>query len=207
MTPAPVCIIYTQDAELVRRARAFLRTMSQLRHVSDPDRLEPVLFQTGPAVLIMDLRAKECRELVDQIQNEHPGILIIALGVPQSETLREAGQYGIYAAEEIGLERRRFQALLARAFDYLKVSQENRDLRETSIIGSEPPRREEIQRSTNDAGRVLSLLRFPRVLRRLDKMDTLLAAMVESLVDAAGVSRVGLCFRTHKDAPYRLGAG
>jgi PAS domain S-box-containing protein len=155
----------------------------------------------------MDLRAKECRELIDQIQNEHTGILIIALGVPQSETLREAEQYGIYAAEEIGLERRRFQALLARAFDYLKMSQENRDLRETSAIGSEPPRREEIQRSINDAGRVVSLLRFPRVLRRLDKIDTLLATVVEAVGDAAGVSRVGLFFRTHKGDPYRLCAG
>src|SRR5438128_10301381 len=162
MTPAPACIVYTQDAELVRRARAFLRTMSQLRHVSDPDRLEPVLFQTGPAVLIMDLRAKECRELIDQIQNEHPGILIIALGVPQSETLREAGQYGIYAAEEIGLERRRFQALLARAFDYLKVSQENRDLRETSTLTPDVSRKAEAAHQSIDATRTLPLLRFPR---------------------------------------------
>src|SRR5438552_11892733 len=105
MTPAPACILYTQDAELVRRARAFLRTTSQVRHVSDPDRLEPVLFQTGASILIMDLRAKECRDLIDQIQNEHTDILIIALGVPQSETLREAEQYGIYAVDEIGLER------------------------------------------------------------------------------------------------------
>src|SRR4029077_16838684 len=101
---------------------------------SDPDRLEPVLQQAGPAVLMMDLRSKECRELIDQIQNEQPDILIIALGVAQSETLREAEEVGIYAAEEISLERRRFQALVGRAFDYLKVSQENRDLREISTL-------------------------------------------------------------------------
>jgi len=207
MTPAPACILYTQDPELVRRARAFLRTISQVRHVSDPDRLEPVLLQTGPSVLMMDLRAKECRELIDQIQNEHFDVLIIALGVPQSETLREAEQYGIYAAEEIGLERRRFQALLARAFDYLKVSQENRDLRETSMITAELPGKQESQRSTNDPARALSLLRFPRVLRRLDKMDALLAAAAEALADAAGVSRVGLFSRTRKGDPYRLCAG
>src|SRR5947209_9520150 len=107
MTPAPICILYTQDAELVRRTRAFLRSMSQLRHVNDPDRLESVLQQTGQSVLMMDLRSKECRELIDQIQNEQPEVLIIAFGVGQSETLREAEQFGIYAAEEIGLERDR----------------------------------------------------------------------------------------------------
>jgi len=137
MTPAPICILYTQDAELVRRTRAFLRSMSQLRHVNDPDRLESVLQQTGQSVLMMDLRSKECRELIDQIQNEQPDVLIIAFGVGQSETLREAEQFGIYAAEEIGLERRRFQALLGRAFDYVKLSQENRDLRETSAMTPE----------------------------------------------------------------------
>lgn len=207
MTPAPVCILYTQDAELVRRARAFLRTMSQLRHVSDPDRLEPVLQQVGPSVLVVDLRSKECRELIDQIQNEQPDVLIIALGVAQSETLREAEQFGIYAAEEIGLERRRFQALLGRAFDYLKVLQENRDLRETSTLTPEVSRKWETGHQSIDATRALPLLRFPRVLRRLDDMDTLVAAVVEALADAAGVSRVGLFSRTRKGDLYRLRAG
>lgn len=207
MTLAPVCIIYTQDAELVRRARAFLRTMAQVRHVSDPDRLEPVLQQAGPAVLMMDLRSKECRELIDQIQNEQPDILIIAFGVAQSETLREAEEVGIYAAEEIGLERRRFQALLGRAFDYLKVSQENRDLREISTLTADVSRRAEAAHQSIDTTRTLPLLRFPRVLRRLDNVDTLVAALVEALADAAGVSRVGLFSQTRKGDPYRLRAG
>jgi PAS domain S-box-containing protein len=207
MTPAPVCILFTHDAELVRRARGFLRTTSQVRHVSDPDRLEPVLQQSGPSVLMMDLRSKECRELIEQIQNEQPDVLIIALGVAQSETLREAEQFGIYAAEEIGLERRRFQALLGRAFDYLKVSQENRDLREASTITPEPLRRRETAHQAIEAPRTLPLLRFPRVLRRLDNMDTLVATVVEALADAAGVSRVGLFSRTRKRDQYRLRAG
>src|SRR6266404_857550 len=198
MTPAPVCIVYTQDAELVRRARAFLRSMSQVRHVSDPNRLEPVLQQAGPSVLMMDLRSKECRELIDQIQNEQPDVLIIAFGVAQSETLREAEQFGIYAAEEIGLERRRFQALLGRAFDYLKVSQENRDLRETSTITPDVSRKSEMAHQPVDVTRTFPFLRFPRVLRRLDNMDTLVAAVVEALADAGGVSRVGLFSQTRK---------
>src|SRR6266478_1552596 len=157
MTPSPVCILYTQDAELVRRTRAFLRSMSQLRHVNDPDRLESVLQQTGPSVLMMDLRSKECRELIDQIQNEQPDVLIIAFGVGQSETLREAEQFGIYAAEEIGLERRRFQALLGRAFDYMKVSQENRDLRETSAMTPEISRKGEATHQPIDVTRTFSI--------------------------------------------------
>jgi len=207
MTPAPVCILYTQDAEFVRRTRAFLRTMSQVRHVSDPDRLEPVLQQAGPSVLMMDLRSKECHDLIDQIQNEQPDILIIAFGVGQSETLREAEQFGIYAAEELGLERRRFQALLGRAFDYLKVVQENRDLRETSTITPEISSKRETTHELVDAARTFPLLRFPRVLRSLDNMDALVATVVEALADAAGVSRVGIFSRNRKGEQYRLRAG
>src|SRR5438876_6107086 len=207
MTPAPICILYTQDAELVRRTRAFLRSMSQLRHVNDPDRLESVLQQTGPSILMMDLRSKECRELIDQIQNEQPDVLIIAFGVGQSETLREAEQFGIYAAEEIGLERRRFQTLLGRAFDYVKLSQENRDLRETSAMTPEISRKGEATQEPMDAPRTFPLLRFPRVLRRLDNIDALVAAVVEALADAAGVSRVGLFSRSRKGDSYRLRAG
>jgi nitrogen-specific signal transduction histidine kinase len=133
--------------------------------------------------------------------------LIIAFGVAQSETLREAEEVGIYAAEEIGLERRRFQALLGRAFDYLKVSQENRDLRETSTLTPDVSRKAEAARQSIDATRTLPLLRFPRVLRRLDNMDTLVAAVVEALADAAGVSRVGLFSQTRKGDVYRLRAG
>ena len=208
MTPTPVCIIYTQDPELVRRAKAYLREISDVRQVSDANRLDPVLQQTGPCILVMDLRSKEGRELIDQIHAEQPEVLIIALGVVQSETLREAEQFGIYAAEELGLDRRRFQALLGRAFDYLKVSQENRDLRETSTISREMSVRAEPSAfDRTDANRTLPLLRFPRVLRRLDNIDALVAALVEGLADAAGVSRVGLFSRNRKGDAYRLRAG
>jgi nitrogen fixation/metabolism regulation signal transduction histidine kinase len=53
----------------------------------------------------------------------------------------------------------------------------------------------------------MTLLRFPRVLRRLHQTDTLLASVAEALADAAGVSRVGIFSRLRKGDPYRLGAG
>jgi PAS domain S-box-containing protein len=207
MNSTPVSILYTQDADLVRKTRAFLRMSAQVRHVSDPDRLEPVLQQSGPAVLMMDLRAKECGELIDRVHNGQPDVLIIALGVKQSEPLREAEQLGIYAAEELDLERRRFQALLGRAFDYQRVLQENRDFRETSTMRTQRSPRNEPARSTNDPGRALPILRLPRVLRRPNDMDTLVASIVEGVAEAAGVSRVGLFSRTRKGEPYRLRSG
>jgi two-component system, NtrC family, sensor histidine kinase AtoS len=144
--------------------------------------------------------------LIDQVQNEQPEVLIIAFGVGQSETLREAEQFGICAAEEIGLERR-FQALLGRAFDYVKVSQENRDLCETSAMTPEISRKGEATQQPIDVTRTFPLLRFPRVLRRLDNTEVLVTTVVEALADASGVSRVGLFSRTRKGDPYQLRAG
>src|SRR6187549_809524 len=112
MSGPAVCILYTQAADLTRRVKAFLRVLAEVRHVSAPDRVDAVLQQASPAVLLMDLRAKDARELLAQIEKEWPDVLVIALGTPRSEPLREAEQAGIYAAEDLGLDRRRFQALV-----------------------------------------------------------------------------------------------
>lgn len=208
MIPPPVCILYTQDSDLVRRMKAFLRTMAQVRHVAEADRLDAVLQQTGPAVIIMDLRARDSRDLIDQVQKEWPEILIIALGMVKSDPLREAEQFGIYAAEDLELDRHHFQALVARAFDYLKVLQENRDLRETSTsVSLEPTPTAGAVPAAAGSGPSSRLLRFPRVFRQFDNVDALLATMVESVADAAGVTRVGIFSKIRQGDRYQLRAG
>ena len=143
MSAASVCILYTQDPDLARRVKAYLRSMASVRHVTDPNRLEAVLQQTSPAVVLMDLRAKDCRDLLDLLEREWVESLVVALGAPRSEPLREAEQSAIYAAEDLQLDRHRFQTLLGRAFDHLRLMQQNRDLREQSYYGPamEPARR------------------------------------------------------------------
>lgn len=207
MSLDPESILYTQDPDLVRRTRAFLRELAQVRHVAEPDRLEPVLQQTGPVVLMMDLRAKESRELLDQIHTRQPDLLIIALGVAQSEPLREAEQLGVYAVEELDLDRRRFQALLARAFDYQKALEENRDFRETSGTMTDRPPRVESTQAYGNQGRTLPFSRFPRILRRPADAASLLASMAEGVAETAGVSRVGIFSQMRTGQPYRLRGG
>src|SRR2546428_374782 len=189
--------------------KAFLRTMAQVRHVAEADRLDAVLQQAGPALLIMDLRAKECRDLIDQVQKEWPEILIIALGIVKSDPLREAEQFGIYAAEDLELDRRHFQTLVGRAFDYLKVLQENRELRETSTSVStlEPIPSAAAVSAAAGGGPSLRLLRFPRVFRQFVNVDALLASIVESVADAAGVTRVGIFSKIRQGDRYLLRAG
>ncbi len=210
MNLPPVAILYTQDQELVRRAKAFLRMMGQVRHVAEPDRLDAVLQQTGPALLLIDLHGKESRELINQIQNDWPEVLIIALGAPHSDPLREAEESGIYAAEDLQLDRNRFQALVGRAFDLLRVMQENRELRDQSVPSREPaappPPRWDMTTERNSSPS-LQMLRFPRVFRRVDDVDRLLENVVEGVADAAAVSRVGIFSRIRQGDRYRLRAG
>ena len=208
MIPPPICILYTQDSDLVRRIKAFARAISQVRHVDDPNRLEAVLQQIGPALLIIDLRARESRELLDQVQKEWPQIVITALGILRSEPLRDAEQSGIYAAEDLQLDRRRFQALITRAFDYLRVLEENRDLREESafVPTSRSGPRAEIT-SEGYSSPSLPMLRFPRVFRPFESVEALLTNLVEGVADAAGVTRVGIFSRNRPGDQYHLRAG
>ncbi|MCA1659765.1 MAG: hypothetical protein LC642_04380, partial [Verrucomicrobiaceae bacterium] len=207
MIPSPVCILYSQDADLVRRIKAFLSAIAQVRHVSSPDRLDAVLQQNSPAILVIDLRAKEARDLLEQIQAALPEILVIALGTLRSEPLREVEQAGAYAAEDLQIDRRRLQALVSRGFDHLRVLQENRDLREHTMIplAPEPLRRVEPLPDRRESS--MPLLRFPRVFRRFDNVEALLASVVESVADATGVGRVGIFSKIRQSDRYRLRAG
>ena len=207
MSPPPVSILYTQDADLARRVKAFVRMLSQVRHVEQADRLDAVLQQASPALLIIDLRAKESLELLAQIQKEWPDVLIVALGTPRSEPLRDAEDAGIYAAEDLQLDRRRFQALISRAFEHLRVLGENRELRDHSsaLAVAEPVRRAELV--PERYAPQMPLLRFPRVFRRFDNVEALLASIVEGVADAAAVTRVGIFSRIRQSDRYRLRAG
>ncbi|HKP02083.1 MAG TPA: ATP-binding protein [Chthoniobacterales bacterium] len=207
MTPTPICILYSQDPDLIRRAKAFLTALAQVRHVSSADRLDAVLQQNSPAILILDLRAKEARDLLEQIQAALPDILIIALGTPRSDPLREAEQAGVYTAEDLQIDRRRLQALVSRGFDHLRVLQENRDLREHALVPVTPEPLRRIEPTPDRRESSMPLMRFPRVFRRFDNVETLLASVVESVADATGVGRVGIFSKIRQSDRYRLRAG
>jgi PAS domain S-box-containing protein len=207
MMAPPVCILYTQDADLVRRVKAFVRALAEVRHVQDPGRLEAVLQQSGSALLLLDLRARESRDLIKQVQEDWPEVLTIALGTVRSEPLRDAEQSGIYAAEDLQLDRRRFQALVGRAFDHLRLQEENRDLREDSNLPGAGPVRPIEPSPDQSHSPSLPLQRFPRVFRRFENVDALLASVIEGVADAAGVTRLGIFSRMRQGDRYRLRAG
>ncbi len=211
MISSAACLLYTQDLELVRRSRAYLRERALLRHVEQPDRLTAVLQQNNPALLLLDLRAREGRDLLFQIQHEWPDVVVIALGMPHSDPLRAAEECGAYASEDVDLERRRFQSLIDRALDHLQVLEENRALRQAISPAATPALALVPDRSADgpagSGGMPLPVLRFARAFHRSGDSDALMNTVVESLADAAMVSRVGLFARVRQSERYRLRVG
>ena len=88
-----------------------------------------------------------------------------------------------------------------------RVLQENRDLRDHTLApyAPEPVRRAET--SLERPQITLPLLRFPRVFRRFDNVEALLANVVESVADATGIGRVGIFSKIRQSDRYRLRAG
>lgn len=197
------CILFTQDSDFVRRARAFLRSLTEVRHVGEADRLDPVLQQHRPALLLLDLRVKESHRLLEQVQAEWPDVLILGFGTLRSEPLRAAQRAGIYATEDINLERHHFQSLVGRALDHLRLLEENRVLRAESSRAPALSAGPAFEAPTR--GR--PFMRLPRGVHRFQSTAMLLDDVVEGLADAALVSRVGIFTRGRQGESYRLRAG
>ncbi len=206
MIVSDACVLYTQDSDLVRRTHAYLGSLAQVRHVAQVERLDAVLQQNRPTLLLLDLRSKEGHDLLIHVKTQWPDVLTIGFGTLHSEPLREAEQAGIYAAEDVNLERRLFQSLVARALDHLHVLEDNWALRTDSarsaipvIPRTLPPTQESIHSAM--------LLPFPCIFRRYENTDLLVREVVEELADTARVTRVGLFGREGSNGLFRLRAG
>lgn len=200
------CVVYSQDSDFVRRVRAFLSNLVDVRSVEVAVRLDPVLQQSAPAVLLFDLRNRESRKLLEEVRLECPEVLVIGFGIPRSEPFRDAEQAGIYAVVDVNLERQRFQGLVSRALNHLRVLEENRALRAERSI-SLATASCGIQQRAESPEMSLSLLRFPRGFQAMDSRDRLMDRVVESLADSARVTRMGLFARRRPGETYRFQAG
>ncbi len=202
MTPLPSSVIYTQDPDLIRVIAAYTASQTHLRQVDNPARLEPMLDQTGPALLFMDVRAADSVEWVSRLCQTRPEHVVVALGIPRSDPVRAAEALGVYATEELQPDRVRFQTLVRHALDRLRLQQELHLLRQAPAA---PPAYAPPARAERGAGS-LPLHHFSRALRRFDDPEALLDSVVEGVASMVKVSRVGMFAQIHGTGPYRLRA-
>jgi len=135
--------------------------------VSDPDRLEPVSATSGPFRPNDGFAIKRMPRINRPNPEVNGPIFDHRIRVAQSETLREAEQVGIYAAEEIGLDGAVFSAS-RRALDYLKVSQENAIARTSTLTPDVRRKTEAAYHSIDTPGRAVCANSLGP--RRLDNM-------------------------------------
>lgn len=201
MLTAPSAFILSRDLDLVRSAVAYAASQITIRHLENVHRLEPILGSAGPSLLLVDLRMPDILDSIATLCHAQPDHLIIVFGSPRSDPVREAESMGVYATEDLELDRLHFQSLLSHALDRLHLQQEIRILRESPSPSAPPPL------AAESSGGGMPLHHFSQALRRFDNPKALLDSVVEGVASTAKVSRVGLFAQVHDTGPYRLTSG
>ncbi len=205
MTPLPPCVLYTQDADVIERVQGFLKSIAKVYHVNLANRIDSQLRHLGPTILVVDLQSENVWEMLTQTQKLHSKTLIITLGTPRSDPMLEAESIGVFAAEDLQVDRRRFQKLVLRGLDHLRLAIENQLLLEENAkfeaqLTTIPKRSE--RESTP-----LPLRHLYRAFRHFDNVEVLLDSLVEGVASATMVYRVGIVSWVRSSGTYQLRAG
>ena len=200
----PVCVLYTQDAAVARRVKGFLKFVAMVRQVDQAFEMEAVCRQFSPALVLVDLFGESARELLPRLARSLPHSLFIALGAPRSDPVLEAEGLGVYAVEDLNLDRPRLQSLVTRALDHLRLARENRLLKQDTAVGDpvvEPAPAPAVQHGP------LPLRQFAQAFRHFDNVEALLEGLVEAVASYARASRVGVFAVVRGSSIYRMCAG
>lgn len=205
MTREGPCLLYSQDADLVRRVTAFLRFAVTVSHLDDPGELRQTLNQAESSVLLFDVRGTDARQLMPELQATWPHTLVIAFAQPRSDPFRQAREMGAYAVEDIQFDGRELQFLVERAMEHLYLSESVRLLRESVATANAVAEHATTLAERKDPGPSLRNI-FPP-LRHATNVEALLHGIVDSIARAAFVLRAGVFVRMPGDDAYRMKAG
>lgn len=205
MNLLPVCVLYSQDKTLQQKVSGYLGSVASVRAVDQAGRLEFVVQQFDPVLLLFDLRGDGWRELLGRLRATATESIVVALGCPRSAPALEAAGMGVYSVEDYDIERQELQSVVARAQAHLKVIQENRLLRKEAT-------RLAVDRRETDAMAAPMQTRkpwqhFSQAFRNFDDVDAMLDRLVEGVSTWARVSRVGIFAMVRGSESFRLRAG
>jgi nitrogen-specific signal transduction histidine kinase len=205
MNPAVHLTICSRDAALRQRLTGYLSARAQVRSVEGQEELERLAGHYGSAVILLDLRNRECLLHLSAFMAAHPLCVIIAMGEPRSEPMLAAENLGVFSCEPLDAEREHLQSVVGRASDYLSALLENEILREEAGVSAHRPPAAPAEESRSQPR--WQLRNLSQALRKIEKLDALLEATVENVAASALVSRAGLFYRPRDGEVYRLRAG
>jgi nitrogen-specific signal transduction histidine kinase len=204
MKPAPSCILYSRDEELVGRLIRISASIASLQPIDNQEDLERWVAQFGETVLIADLRAPNCLDVLAEIRDANQQTVVIVMGAARSDPMLAAELLRPYATLSFEPDRIEFQAVLKQAVECLILRQKNRVLEEElanlNARAGQPP---EPPRQLLSA----ALQNITKAQRNFDNLELLFSSVVDSLIDIARVSRAGIFMKPQGADHYAYQAG
>jgi len=204
MKTLPSCILYSRDEELTGRLVRIASSVAAVQPIAAQNELEQWFPRFGDTILLADLRAPNCLDVLSGIKADWPMSVVIAMGADRSDPMLAAERLDLFACTGLEPGRRDFQALLGHAVETLRLRQKTRLLeRELMNLNAR-------QAETPPQPRTLfsaPLQNFSRAQQNFDNLDMLFDSVVEGLVATARVSRAGIFLKPEAKATYVFHAG
>lgn len=204
MIPLSPCVLYSRDDELVGRFLRIAASVATVHPVETQDGLEQWLMQFGDAVLLADLRAPNCLDVLAAIKKEKPTTIIVAMGVDRSDPMLAAEWLEPFATLPLEPARHELQAILRQSVECLNLRQKTRILEaelQTLVARQSEPA------APPRAFFTAPLQNFAQAQRNVDNIDMLFGSVVDGLVATARVSRAGIFMKPDGEDTYRFQAG
>ena len=204
MTTRPTCLLYSCDEMLNARLVRIASGMAAVHPVETRAALEQWFSESGDAVLLADLRAPDCLEVLAEIRTERPLSVVIAMGADRSDPMLAAELLDPFAAIGLHPERREFQRLLKHAAECFRLRQSTRLLNEE--IASTKARQSVLKPEAKNPP-AAPLQHFSKAQRNFDNLERLFDSVVDGLVDTARVSRAGIFSKPDTTTDFIFQAG
>jgi len=204
VNPLPQCILYSRDEELVDRLLRLAAPIAAIQPIEAQEDLEQWIVQFGDSVLLADLRAPNCLDVLANIRRERPATVLIVMGADRSDPMLAAEFLEPYAMLPREPDRRAFKALLKQAAECLSLRRKTRVLeRELTALNERHTAPKPEVRTLFSA----PLQNFSKAQRNFDNLEMLFDSVVEGLVATARVSRAGIFIRPEHEHAYLYQAG
>jgi nitrogen-specific signal transduction histidine kinase len=204
MKTLPSSLLYSRDEELSGRLTRITTSIATIQPITDYSDLEQSLMQFGDTILLADLRAPNCLNVISTLSRERPDTVIIVLGTERSDPMLAAETLEPYAVCSLEPDRREFKALLKQAIECLALRQKNRILQDE--LQTLNARKMEFRQEPRTLFST-PLQNFSKAQRNFDNVELLFESVVEGLVATARVSRAGIFIQHDLHSDYHFQAG
>jgi nitrogen-specific signal transduction histidine kinase len=204
MKTLPPCILYSRDEELTDRIIRIASSVAAVQSIETQGGLEEWFTQSGDTILLADLRAPNCLEVLSGIRASRPMSVIIALGVDRSDPMLAAEWLDPFATTGLEPDRRELQMLLKHALECFTLRQKSR------LLEEELTKLNTRQTNAQPQPRTLfsaPLQNFSKAQKNFDNLDRLFDSVVDGRVATARVSRAGIFIKPEHEDHYVFQAG